>query len=135
MSSDFKIDSRKLERALRRSPRVAGAKVSGTMDEIKQDWVKESRDVAPIDSGNLRRQLRGSKKGELLDTTVTVNGNAGTSIGSGFNYGLYIHEYNAGGKRVKGEKKYLDVPAEQNKDKWAKWLEDSIKRSLSDLWR
>lgn len=134
MSEGFKIDSRKLERALNRSPRVAGEKVSAAMLEIKQDWVKEARDIAPLDSGNLRRQIRGSKKGALLNTSVEVKGNANDAA-TGFNYGLYIHEYDAGGKSVSGEKKYLEVSGKQNEDKWRKMLEDSVKRGLFSLWR
>lgn len=135
MADGFRIDSKAIERAIRKSPQLAGKALTRSMDEVKQDWVKESVDVAPMDpeptGGNLRRQIQGEREGSGMNSVVKVAGNA--TAGDGFNYGLYIHEHDAGGRSLRqagAEKKFLDKPAEDNKDKWRDWLEEDVKKAM-----
>lgn len=134
MAGEFRIDYTALEKAFRKSPKEVGKALTRTMDEVKADWTKESVDVAPMDpspvGGNLRRQIQGKREGEGLTSVVKMTGNA-YNTQDNFNYGLYIHEYDAGGGTLKlagAEKKFLDKPAEDNTDKWKDWLEDGAKR-------
>ena len=139
MSAEFKIDTEKLLRAMRKSPTEAGKALTRTMDEIKDDWKKESVDIAPLDSGNLRRQITAVRTGSGMDTAVTGKGNATATTGRRFNYGYYIHEKNAGGKSLRRPGtvyKYLTTPADKHKGKWTKWLEEDVKKALGGVgWR
>ncbi len=131
MARSFELDLSKLQRAVKRLPDAAERGAKRALDDIKDDWLREARDVAPLDTGNLRRQLDGEVNGQTLDTLVVeMHGNATQKNGSGrFNYGYYIHEQDAGGKNLRTPgtvKKFLDQPAEQNEKKWQEWLEEEI---------
>lgn len=129
MSSEFSFDSKALERALRRLPKDAGDVLKDGMLDIKNDWQKASVDAAPLDKGNLRRNIKAKSTGSGMNTVVTITGNAlATSGRKPFNYGLYIHEYDAGGANVNGEKKFLKKPAEDNFGKWQGWLFEELKK-------
>lgn len=129
MAVNFQIENiEEVKRIFNRTPEEAGKGIEAAAKKVKSDWVAKARDVAPIDSGNLRRQTQGRVNGRGMETIVKVMSNAGRT--TGFNYAYYIHEMDAGGRNVKGEKKYLDVTAEQRKDKWAKWFESEIKKAV-----
>lgn len=134
MAKEFMLDLKPLERAIRKSPEVAGRGAKQALDDIKDDWVRLSRDIAPIDSSNLRKQIKGDIDGSGLDSELIIAANAtSASKGTPFNYAYYIHEKNAGGKSLRGNgtvKKFLDEPAEKREEVWQKWLEEEIAEAL-----
>jgi hypothetical protein len=128
MAKDFELDLGPLRKLIERSPEAAGRGAKQAMDDIKDDWVRGARDIAPLDTGNLRRQIAGEVEGHDLNQKVIVTANAAQK---GFNYGYYIHEENAGGKSLRKSgtvKKFLDQSAEE--EKWKRWLEEEIKNEL-----
>ncbi len=131
MANDFELDLRHLERAIRKSPEAAGRGTRQALDEIKDDWVRASRDIAPLDTGNLRRQITGEVEGAALNSKVIITANATQKNGKRFNYAYYIHEEDAGGKSLKTPgtvKKFLDESADETK--WQRWLEEEITDAL-----
>jgi hypothetical protein len=101
------------------------------MDEIKDDWVQKSRDVAPLDDGNLRRQIDGTVEGTGTNSKVIVTGNAtNSSRGYGrFNYGYYLHEEAPSSTNLSTQGttlKFLDEPAQEREREWMRWLEKDI---------
>jgi hypothetical protein len=130
---EFNIDIRPFERLIARSPQAAGKGAEKGMDDIKDEWIVKSRNIAPLDTGNLRRQIDGTARAKGIETEVVVTGNA-TSRGSGrFNYGYYIHEEDAGGKQLRTpgtEKRFLAKVGEENQQDWAKKLEREIEAEL-----
>jgi len=103
----------------------------GTMDEIKDDWVQKSRDVAPKDDGNLRRQIDGKVEGNGTNSKVIVTGNAtNSSKGYGrFNYGYYLHEEAPSATKLSTQGttlKFFDEPAQEREAEWMRWLEKDI---------
>ncbi|MED3832933.1 hypothetical protein [Peribacillus frigoritolerans] len=128
MAKDFELDLGPLRQLLAKSPEAAGRGARQAMDDIKDDWVRQSRDIAPLDTGNLRRQISGEVEGQELNSKVIVTANAAQK---GFNCGYYIHEENAGGKSLRTTgtvKKFLDESADEAK--WQRWLEEEIRNEL-----
>ncbi|MDQ0154913.1 hypothetical protein [Robertmurraya andreesenii] len=125
-----------LVRLLEQSPELAAKGAERAMGDIKDDWVREARDVAPLDTGNLRRQISGEADTKGLESEVIVVGNATARGGGGrFNYGYYIHEGHMAddGKKLRHPgtvEKFLEEPAEQNKDRYLRMIEDEIKYEL-----
>lgn len=131
MAKEFTLDTSGLEALIRKSPIAAGMGAKQAMDDIKDDWVKGARDIAPLDSGNLRKQIEGEVDGSGFNSEVIVTANAKQE--GGFNYGYYIHELNAGGKNLRHEgtvKKFLDESADRREEKWKDWLEEEIGEAL-----
>lgn len=127
MAGNFNSQMRRFIQALEEMPRAAEVGGERALTDIKDDWVLEARDVAPLDSGNLRRQI----DGEVSDNTLVVSSNA-TNSGR-FNYAYYIHEQDAGGHGLKTTgtvKKFLDEPAEQRKETWLDWIEEEVDAEL-----
>ncbi|WP_102271303.1 hypothetical protein [Cytobacillus massiliigabonensis] len=135
MAGNFKIDFdlTRLVRAIERTPDAAARGATIGMRDVKDDWMRESRDVAPLDTGNLRRQISGKVEGAGLNTVVEIEANAMTS--RNFNYAYYIHE---GGMAADGKslrhpgtvEKFLDEPAEQNEARWKAMVEREIEEHL-----
>lgn len=131
MVVEISFDLAKFKRAVQQSPQAIQAALQSGLTDIKNDWKADSVDVAPIDSGNLRRQIDGQ--------VTTINGDAGVemdvpAVRKNFNYAYYIHEDK--GVTHSGEKKFLDVVAKQNESKWARWLEEEIEAELKKAgWR
>ncbi|CAM3640493.1 hypothetical protein [Mesobacillus zeae] len=128
MAKDFDLDLGPLRNLIAKSPDAAGRGAKQALDDIKDDWVREARDIAPLDTGNLRRQIAGEVEGQELNSKVIVTANAAQK---GFNYGYYIHEENAGGKSLRTSgtvKKFLDESADEAK--WQRWLEEEIENEL-----
>lgn len=134
MANEFKLDLTPLERAIKRSPAAASRGAKQGLDDIKDDWVRRARDVAPIDTTNLRREINGEIEGNGLNLELIIAANAtSASGGKPFNYAYYIHEKDAGGKKLKRSgtvKKFLDEPAESREKEWQKWLEEEIMDAL-----
>jgi len=129
MSAEFNFDLSQLERALKKSPEAVGTALLKGLTDVKNDWKAESVDAAPLDTSNLRRQITAEVFAENDGSGVEISANA-TRGARRFNYAYYIHEENAGGKNVNGEKKFLDKPALQNQQKWMEWIEDEIEAEL-----
>lgn len=124
------LDSRAFRRALQQLPGVVHQGAKRGLGDIKNDWVRESRDVAPLDTSNLRRQISGKVEMQSgANGYVEIEGNATQGGSSRFNYGWWIHEQNAGGRSLQyafAEKKFLDKPAEENERKWLGWIQEEI---------
>lgn len=135
MSRDgFHLDTRGLELLFRRSPEAAGKGAQRALDDIKDDWVRRSRDIAPLDTSNLRRHINGNVEGEGLESAAIITANATSlSRGSNFNYAYYIHEKDAGGKSLKHPgtvKKFLDKSYDEREQVWREWLIEEIEDEL-----
>jgi len=134
MASEFRIDMRQFDAAMQRSPGAVNAGARIALGDIKNDWVAKSRDIAPLDTSNLRRQITAAVFNPGASGYIEIEGNATQGGGTGrFNYGYWIHEENAGGRSLLTpgtEKKFLDKPAESEIDKWAEWLEAEVKSEL-----
>jgi hypothetical protein len=116
----------------------AGEVVKTTVEDILDDWKRESVDIAPLDKGTLRRSINGkvTKRGHGVDVTGEMRASAVETGSSGgrFDYAYWIHE-------VKGDSfhgrtpgtigRFLDVPIEQNENRWLKQIEDGIKAKAS----
>jgi len=129
MSAEFNFDLSQLERALKKSPDAVGTALLNGLTDVKNDWKAESVDAAPLDTSNLRRQITAEVFTEGNGSGVEISANA-TRGSRRFNYAYYIHEENAGGKSVNGEKKFLDKPAQENQQKWMEWIEGEIESEL-----
>lgn len=125
MASDisFGRDISRLITALQEMPDAVKVGGERALSDIKDDWILEARDVAPLDTGNLRRQMDGEiENNELVVSANAVNANH-------FNYAYYIHEQDAGGKslRMPGTvKKFLDKSAAERTEDWLDWIEDEV---------
>lgn len=128
MAKEFDLDVSEMKTLMLLAPMTAHKAAKGAMHDALDNWVVESRDIAPIDKGTLRRGIRSEgvteKNGELVGEVSS------TAIERDFNYAYYIHELDAGGKNVGGVHQYLDKAAEDNRDKWLGWVEDDIKAAL-----
>lgn len=131
MASDFTLDTSALKQALTKSPQAANKGAATALTDIKNDWVADSVDIAPIDSSNLRKQINGEVFNPGASGRVEVHANATRGGSSRFNYAYYIHEDK--GLAVSGEKKFLDMPAEENVDKWTEWLEQEVANELKKV--
>ncbi|MBA9027520.1 hypothetical protein [Peribacillus huizhouensis] len=131
MARSFEIDMRPLKRLIAQSPGAAGRGAKRGLDDVKDDWVRGARDIAPLDTSNLRRQISGKAAGGL-NGSVIVTANATAKTGDRrFNYGYYIHEQDAGGKQLRTPgtvKKFLDKSADEAK--WKRLIEDEMKAEL-----
>jgi hypothetical protein len=136
MARAFDIDMRQFERAIRNAPEVILAGAKRGMHDVLDEWKAEAVDIAPIDKSTLRRSIKAGSikrlRGLNLVGTITVNA-VETYSGGRFNYGYYIHEKDAGGKRLRTsgtEKKFLDVALKRNEDEWKRQIENEIKTEL-----
>lgn len=129
MGSEFYFDTEALSKALEKSIDATARGLLNGLTDVKNDWKAESVDIAPLDTSNLRRQIKAEvfTEGDGAGVEITANATRGAKR---FNYAYYIHEEDAGGKNVSGEKKFLDKPAQRNQDKWAKWIEGELESEL-----
>ena len=129
MGLEFKLDATVLKRALKKSPDAADKAAKTALTDIKNDWKRGAVDDAPIDSGNLRKQIQAEVFNPGTDGYIEIEANAvRESNGSRFNYAYYIHEDD--GRAVTGEKKFLDKTAEERQDVWQRWLEEEVANEL-----
>ena len=145
MTVEITFDMTQFKKALSKSPDAITKGLKTGLKDIKNDWQADAVDIAPIykkenypedkksrGGGTLRSQI----DAKVNDLSVEITANA---MREGFNYAYYIHEQDAGGKKLREpgtEKKFLDVSAKQNEDKWAKWLEEEIADELKKVgWR
>lgn len=129
MAGEFYFESDIMARAIERSIDATARGMLNGLTDVKNDWKAESVDAAPIDTSNLRQQIVAEVFTEGTGPGVEITANA-TRGSRRFNYAYYIHEEDAGGANVNGEKKFLDRPAQQNQEKWARWIEEEIGSEL-----
>lgn len=132
MAGEFYFESNGLAQAMERSIDATARGMLNGLTDVKNDWKAESVDVAPIAEklgGTLRRSIDAEifTDGDSTGVEITANATRGSRR---FNYAYYIHEEDAGGANVNGEKKFLDKPALDNKEKWADWIEREIESEL-----
>ncbi|MGN7387726.1 hypothetical protein [Sporosarcina sp. SAFN-015] len=134
MSLEFSLDMSKFLRAIEKAPEAVGRGATNAMDEIKDDWVRGARDIAPLDSGNLRKQIHGEVAKPGANGYVEIKANAFQDTGGKrFNYAYYIHEQDAGGRQLRTpgtEKKFLDKSLDARKEEYQKWLEEDVMDEL-----
>ena len=130
MALDFELDLTPLIRLIERSPEAAARGAKRGLHDALDDWVRQSRDIAPIDGGTLRKSIHKNPiEGSGLNLEGTVSANATERWRNGtFNYAYYIHEVTE--HAVTGDPKFLDNPAKQNENKWRGWIEDEIRDEL-----
>lgn len=119
-------------RLLHQTPEAMGEGVKSAMGDIKADWQKEARDIAPIDTGQLRQDINARVDGSGIEQGITIESN---SYKNGFNYAYYIHEGHmaADGKQLRTPgtvEDYLNRSADNRADKWVDLLEDAVAREL-----
>jgi hypothetical protein len=128
MARDFEFDVSRLQHLMNQSPRAAAKGARRGLHDSLDDWVLQSRNIAPLDKGTLRQGIKA--EGVRGRETNLVGEISSVAKERNFNYAYYIHELDAGGKNVGGEKKYLDKSGEENKDKWMRWIEEEIRAEL-----
>lgn len=128
--SGFEINLSKFANDLENALDVIGIGAREGMTQALDDWVRESRDIAPIDYGTLRRNIVSQGvEGVGLDLEGVITANAIEKSKNGrFNYAYYIHEVTE--RSVSGEAKFLEKPLAQNRDKYMRWIEEDIKDEL-----
>ncbi|MGC4375802.1 HK97 gp10 family phage protein [Fictibacillus sp. Mic-4] len=130
MAKSFELDVSGLKRLMASSPEAAARGAKRGLHDALDDWVREARNIAPIDKGTLRRGITAEGvTGKGINLKAEINS---TAIERGFNYAYYIHEEDAGGKNVNGEKQYLDKSAQENQTKWQRWIEEEIVAALKN---
>ena len=107
----IQIDVRTLDRALRLSSQQMDDACATASRKIKDEWVYDATNNAPIDTGNLRDQINGTSNAKGL----FLRDNA---VNDGFNYSYYIHE-------VKGDN-YIDRAFDEAEAK--RIIEDEVER-------
>ena len=127
MAIEITFDIAQFIKAIEKAPAAVARGAQTALGDIRDDWQAEAVDIAPMavkNGGTLRQSIKGNVK----DLTVEIKANA---MRGGFNYAYYIHEDK--GNAITGEKKFLDVSAEMNEDKWKKWLEEEIEDELKKV--
>lgn len=119
-------------RLLNQTPEAMGDGIKTAMHDIKRDWHSESLEIAPVDSGKLRQDIKARVDSAGIEQGVTIESN---SYKNGFNYAYYIHEghMSADGKSLRTPgtvEDYLDKSADKRVDTWLEWIEDDVKREL-----
>lgn len=109
------------------------------LNDVLDEWKRESTELAPLDTGTLRRGIQTEVSGQDLNVRGGISVSAVEMTGSGrFDYAHYIHE-------VYPEKygdsfqtpatpgtipRFLDKPAEENQARWVRMIEDEIKAEM-----
>jgi hypothetical protein len=128
----FSLDIKKFINDLNATADDISKGAKSGLDEVKDDWVRRSRDIAPLNKGNLRRQIDGKVIG---GDTVIVTGNAAeNSKGYGrFNYGYWLHEKAPSSTNLTtpGTKlKFLDDVSKGSESKWYRRIEENIEDEI-----
>lgn len=135
MALSFDFDISRLAELIEKSPEVAAEAARTGMHDVLDAWEREAVDVAPIDEGTLRKTITVEQiEGTGANLTGSISANAVVKSRSGrFNYAYYIHEEDAGGKKLRTPgtvKQFLDEPAKKNERKWQQHIEDEIQSGL-----
>lgn len=131
MAIEFTLNASALTKALRKSADAADRAAKQTLTDIKNDWKAGAIDDAPIDTGNLRKQIDADVINPGADGYIEISANAvrsSTGKWNRFNYAYYIHEDK--GVVKSGEKKFLDKTATERQSEWQRWLEEEVAEEL-----
>lgn len=137
--STFKFDGSDFLRGLKITSVASLAAARKGVEDSVDDLKRISTDIAPIDSGDLRRsgnatttQTSSQIIGEVTFSAVDDTG------GKRFNYALYTHEadynlgpHSAGAPGTDGYEvgnKYLERPLKGEAEKYMRWIADEIKK-------
>lgn len=135
---EFELDLAPLVKAIEKAPDKIEDGVVEALEVIKDDWVSESRDIAPIDTSNLRRQIKGKVNKAGLNSSVETTANAVTRTRGNrrFNYAYYIHEgyMSRDGKHLltPGTKEQF-LKESVDEKKWQNYLENTVFSKLKRL--
>jgi hypothetical protein len=128
----FRGYQQRLEDAIDEGSRI------GTGD-VLDEWKREATDLAPMEYGTLRRNI----KTEIDDRGETVTGTISASViesrnGRRFDYAAYLHDVypQKHGETFKDPTtagtipRFIDKPLEENAEKWAADIEREIQSTL-----
>lgn len=123
-----RLDIDPLVRLLNESVAAVEQGAKQGLDDVKDKWVADAVNIAPLDKGALRVAIEGRVEDEL---SISVAGNARTK--EGFNYGYYIHEGHmaADGKRLRHPgtvENFIDAAV--NESKFERMIESAIHERL-----
>jgi len=127
----FEVDAERLARKLGATTDTIARSSKRALQDILDDWKRESTDLAPLDKGTLRRGIEAKMEGDF-EGVITANVTE-TWKGAPFNYAYYIHEVK---EEIKfpttpgTEAKFLEKPMQDNESRWYRMLEDEISREL-----
>lgn len=116
-TNQVNIDWTPLTSAAGMTPALVKKGATQGFKRIKLDWIADTRNEAPIKSGNLRKQINGTSN----SAGVTLTNNA---VHGGFNYAYYHHE-------VRGND-YLKRALDEEKVK--RTLEEELRKALFSGW-
>lgn len=103
------------------------------VEEITKEWKQASYKVTPLDTGNLRDSLATQVSGSTRQVRGTISGNA---YNKGFNYGYYIHERDAGGRKLRYPgtvKRFLAEPLDTYERRWIAKFSAAVARDWAVL--
>lgn len=119
MANNFRSNINRIQRQIK-------AKTKEAMEDVVSDLTRKSKELAPLDSGD----LKGSGKGDvdvIGDNIVgTVSFNAGSEDGK-TSYALIQHEDMSFNHPRGGQAKYLEQPLNQNRDRYKTFIKDKIR--------
>lgn len=122
---DLNLDG--LIRLLEKSPKAVYDGAKRGLHDTMNEWLSKSRDIAPLDSGNLRRQLHTEVDDKVLAGEIYGNAVEYSLKYGRFNYGYWLHEIHTGNLSTPGTvHKFIDAPAKKDKEKWLRHIEKEI---------
>ena len=117
--AQFKSNIPQVQRKIREATKKA-------MEKIVNDLTRRSKQLAPLDTGNLRGSGFGEVKEESNETIGTVTFNAGADE-YGMSYALIQHEDMSFHHPKGGQAKYLEQPLNENRERYKSFIKDKIK--------
>lgn len=131
----FELDLSRFANKLSKAGDIIGKGVKIGMYDVLDDWKREATDLAPLDKGTLRRSITTELAigGKTFEGTIAANATERSGSYGRFNYAYYIHEV---GGEIKNPTtpgtidKFIDKPADENKDRWLKLVEQEIEKQL-----
>jgi hypothetical protein len=139
MARELDIDIRGLTRALETATGLVRTAARTSIEDIMDDWQRESVDLAPVDTAALRRSIHTRIKqgttGASVTGTIHAKAVEAAPGWGNFNYAYYIHEVKGDSfqGRISGTKgRFLDIPAEQHEQQWIRSIEQEISRKIRE---
>ena len=131
----FEMDIRRFLRDFNHvSTTVLGNALETGLNDVMDEWKRESTDVAPLKKGTLRRSIKAELEGGGLEREGVIIANATERWKRGrFNYAYYIHNVK---EEIKFPStpgtiaKFLDKPAEDNEKRWMNILERTLQQEV-----
>lgn len=136
MAVGLKIDIAKFRRDLNATVDAIGAGAKRGMHDALDDWLRESRDIAPLDKGTLRQNIHQDnviQNGLNIEGGLVANAVESSPGWPRFNYAYYLHEVKGDIKRPTTPgtvAKFLDEPAREHERRWVKMIENEINEEV-----